>query len=103
MSDLNENIAGKNDNQVKRRRARTKKEQLDILSEFHNSYGEVLSNTHNPKWEELVIKLNSIGPPDNTSNEWKRVWTEHKYNKKRKQTDASHESNFKVILVFQLK
>lgn len=99
LDDLKENIEKKllnesdKENQ-KSRRGRTKKEQLDLINEFHDNHDEVLNDdTYNQNWNALVVKLNSIGPPSNSSNEWKRVWTEHKYNKKRKRLDAAAESN----------
>lgn len=86
------------ENNVKTRRARTKKDQLDLIVEFHNNHNEMSDiNTIDQNWNDLVEKLNSIGPPNNSSNEWKRVWTEHKYNKKRKRVDNEAESNLIFI------
>lgn len=38
----------------------------------------------NELWNNLVEKLNSLGPPTFTNIEWRRKWSIFKYNSKRK-------------------
>lgn len=40
--------------------------------------------TFDSLWNELAAKLNDIGQPDHTTAEWKRIWSVHKYNRKKR-------------------
>lgn len=31
-------------------------------------------------WDGLTLELNQLGPPTRTSSQWKKVWTEYRYN-----------------------
>lgn len=90
------------ENKPKNRRERTRKEQFDLIVKFYEKNNEELlhDDIFIELWDELVVNLNSIGPPSHTNIEWKRVWTEHKCNKKRKRLDAVAEGDF-VILFFR--
>ncbi len=83
------NYVDDKENLVKSRSARTKKEQFDLLELFHNENNPELLDTitYNERWNEITMKLNNMGPPEHSRAEWKRVWSEKKYNKKRKRTD----------------
>lgn len=35
------------------------------------------------EWNELTKELNYLGPPHHTSEEWRRIWSKMKYNKKK--------------------
>lgn len=70
-----------------------------IVSFYENHNEELLEpKTIDNLWINLSDKLNDIGPPVHTITEWKRVWTDHKYNKKRKRrsTDAGVEGNSSI-------
>lgn len=53
-----------------------------ILSE-HN---EVLyeKSQYASMWETLTEELNKVGPPKNSVEKWKRIWSVFKYNNKTK-------------------
>lgn len=36
------------------------------------------------KWDKLSVDINKLGPPMHTSSEWKRIWSTHKYNKRKR-------------------
>lgn len=88
------------ENKTKNRSERTKKEQFHLIVEFYKENNEELlhGDIFLELWNELAVKLNSIGPPNHTNIEWRRVWTEHKYNKKRKRLDAVAEGDFVIVL-----
>lgn len=77
------------ENLGKTRCPRTNKQQFDLMYAFHNDNNvEILDTiTYNQRWDETTVKLNVMGPPQHSSIEWKRVWSERKYNRKRKRTD----------------
>lgn len=52
--------------------------------------------TYDLLWENLAANLNDIGPPDHTVSEWRRIWSVHKHNKKRKRLVESSESDTEV-------
>lgn len=83
------------ENLGKARCTRTTKQQFDLMFEFHNENNvEVLDNsTYNQRWNDLTEKLNAMGPPTHLGNEWKRVWSERKYNKKRKRTGEGNSNS----------
>lgn len=99
MSDDPENFAAHLDANNKenktnsKRQQRTKKEQFDMLIDFFRINNESLmdSETFHKSWGELVVALNGIGPPHHTVMEWRRVWSDFKYNKKRKRSDVDFE------------
>lgn len=107
MSDsgyLNKNSPSINErdkeNKSKIRHERTKKEQFDLMIDFYKNNNEELMDrdSFQKLWDELAQKLNVIGPPYHTIFEWKRIWSEHKYNKKRKRVDIAAESDFNFYL-----
>lgn len=77
------------ENKGKTRSPRTKKQQFDLMNAFHNDNNvEIMDTiTYNERWNEATVKLNAMGPSQHSSIEWKKVWSERKYNKKRKRTD----------------
>ncbi|XP_067633783.1 uncharacterized protein [Eurosta solidaginis] len=70
--------------------------QLKLLVEFmekHNALAKnSLQNTNNGRakkkqlWSKLTDLLNSNGPPVKVTQAWQKVWTDYKYNTKRKLT-----------------
>lgn len=83
------------------KRTRTKKEQFQMIISFYEKYNEELINPEqfDKLWNILADELNGIGPPTHTNTEWRRVWTDHKYNRKRKQSsDKALEGNVIFIL-----
>lgn len=85
-------------NRAKKRCARTKKDQFELMLSFHNdNNAEVLGTlTYDQRWGDLTKQLNAIGPPNYSGNEWKRIWTERKYNKKRKTSGEGSFDSSKV-------
>lgn len=81
---------------ISTKRSRTKKSQFDLIFDFYKNHNEALIDTKifDLLWHQLTAHLNSIGPPTYSSTGWKRVWSEHKYNKKRKRTDIEGKFNF---------
>lgn len=51
----------------------------------HIEYNEQLTDkaVFNNLWQQLSEELNRIGPPSHSGAEWKKVWSDHKYNMKR--------------------
>lgn len=49
-------------------------------------------------WDTLAKELNQIGPPKRSSQQWRKIWSGHKYDKKRKQAELS-EPNTKFFAV----
>lgn len=86
--ELNKSDEENQDTAAKSRRTKTKKEQLDLIVAFYQSYNEELVNTEtfNRLWDDLTVQLNCIGPPNHSNSGWRRVWSTYKYNKKRKRT-----------------
>ncbi|XP_055918712.1 uncharacterized protein LOC129950818 [Eupeodes corollae] len=39
------------------------------------------------KWENISVELNSLGPPERTSEKWQRVWVDLKCKTKKKKTE----------------
>lgn len=52
--------------------------------------------TYDLLWEVLAANLNDIGPPDHTASKWRRIWSAHKNNMKRKRLAESSESDTEV-------
>lgn len=75
------------------KRGRTKNLQFDLIADFYSQHNEALidTTTFERLWNDLTVKLNSVGPPVHSNVEWKRVWSEHKYNKKRKLSSIESE------------
>lgn len=53
-------------------------------------------------WNDLSTELNVIGPPKHSAKEWRKVWSNHKYqNKKRRISVGSAESmSFVKFFIF---
>lgn len=68
-----------------------------ILCFVENDGKQMDKKTYESLWDNLAAQLNDIGPPDHTTSEWKRIWSVHKYNKKRKQladSDSEETASF---------
>lgn len=72
------------------KRSRTKPKQFALIADFYEKHNEefLSKDTFDKLWDELSIQLNLLGPPTHSWQEWKRIWSEHKYNKKRKRSDV---------------
>ena len=89
--DIPDKLTDNKENKINsKRQQRTKKEQFDLLTKFFMDNNESFmdSDLFQKNWSDLVVDLNGIGPPSHTVVEWRRVWSDFKYNsKKRKRSD----------------
>lgn len=94
--------------QVQSKQPKTSKEQFSIIAAFMdgkivqiltditfiniitaNDEETIAKDQYNEMWINLADELNEIGPAKHTSVEWRRIWSTHKYNKKRKTSKVS--------------
>ncbi|XP_055908439.1 uncharacterized protein LOC129947433 [Eupeodes corollae] len=74
----------------------TNAKQMDLMVAFMESNPNIAKNylpTSQAKskaknlWNNLAAKLNACGPPEKTTEGWKNVWKDYRYNLKRKMRD----------------
>lgn len=71
----------------KKRSSKTKPLQYRKLQFFMQNHPDFTKGKANPTqlsdWEKLCVELNAIGPPQHSSIDWRRVWTDFKASHKR--------------------
>lgn len=83
--------------QKRKRSSKTTEAQMDKILAFMQSHpdftkGRSIENEMLTKdWDRLTEDLNNMGPPIHTSNEWRKVWSDSKGNKKRNPKNESDE------------
>lgn len=69
------------------RSSRTKAVQFQKLFAFMETHSDFTKGKTTEKqaaeWDTLTKELNSLGPPEYSSKRWRKVWSDHKGNKKR--------------------
>lgn len=62
---------------------------ISLVIIVENNEGLIGKDSYVALWENLAAQLNDIGPPEHTSIEWKKNWSEHKYNKRRSRSSGA--------------
>ncbi|KAG4068095.1 hypothetical protein HA402_001520 [Bradysia odoriphaga] len=68
------------------KQSKTTNEQFKIMFDFTKDIDETAMTKEalDEHWNAITEKLNEVGPPIRNCLEWRRTWTVHKYNRKRK-------------------